>query len=652
MLNPNPSTPATRNHRRTVCQSFRLPVICLLLGIVSIVLLLWTTRLSDRQGTAFNFVDALTDMEIQASTSHIWFEKIFYGQIDEDMRIVWESLDVALSLAAVMIDGGTSEYGLRLEPLEPSPLRDEMEQIKTLLLRLNEIAREQAAHPETAGIDSALEREYDATFVTFLKSAQNVEASREKALVSSQAELHRLCSVLLFAWTVVVVAATAGLFTRERRRKQAEEALMNSNELLQAQAAELRRHREHLIELVDERTSELSSANADLKREVVERSRAGEALRESRDRFERLSTEFHALLDAIPDALTLLSPDLNVVWANSGAASMFGKPITDLIGHPCHHLWNGTFAQGNDHPAVRAFRSGKGASIQAPAPDGSTRDTRVFPILDEERQVRSVIEIATDVTQKLTLQAEAQRVAHLASLGELAAGVAHEINNPVSGIINYAQVLIDLGRRTEEETEILDQIIREGDRVAAIVSSLLSFARETRTHKTLVDLNEVFSDVVALCGRQIEKDGILFSWHIPEALPPIFANHHQVQQVFLNLLSNARYALNQKYPASDPEKVLSVTVEQETHDGHPRVGVTFHDQGTGIPAELLDRVRDPFFSTKPKGYGTGLGLSISHGIVSDHGGRLLIRSVHGEYTSVTVILPAGDVYDDGKDTGH
>lgn len=640
-----PSIHAPAPDWKTFFGRYRMPAVFILLGALSIGMLLWTTRLTDRQGLEFNFVDALIDMKAHASTSHLWFERSYYGHIDENMEAVWQSLEEAISLSRVMINGGKTEYGLQLKPLEPSLLRSQTEEIHSLLLKLKEISLDQYRHPETAGIDSPLEKEYDSTFIRLLKLADDVEFAREKELTSSQEDLRRLSGVLLLAWVLVVAAATAGLWSRERRRADAEEALRRTNEQLQAQAGELRLHREHLLELVEARTGELTAANEELQREVTERRKALVALEESRDKFEKLSTEFHTLLDAIPDALTLLSPELKIVWANRGAAAMFGRPISSLIGEPCRELWNGGILPENDHPAAQAFHREKVESVQIQAPDGTIRDTRVFPILDGRKNIRNVIEVATDVTEKLMIQAEAQRIAHLASLGELAAGVAHEINNPISGIINYAQVLLDIGNQTEEDAEILQQIMSEGDRIANIVSSLLSFARESRTQKTSVDLHEVFSEVVALCGRQIERDGILLSLDIPETIPRIHANHHQIEQVFLNLMSNARYALNQKYPSSAPEKRLTITAEEIGIDDLRHVAITFHDRGTGIPADLLGRVMDPFFSTKPKGYGTGLGLSISHGIVTDHGGRFLLRSVQDEYTTVEVILPVGVMSD-------
>jgi signal transduction histidine kinase len=252
------------------------------------------------------------------------------------------------------------------------------------------------------------------------------------------------------------------------------------------------------------------------------------------------------------------------------------------------------------------------------------------------------MEISRDVTEQVTMQCEAARIAHLTALGELAAGVAHEINNPINGIINYAQILVDNTQGIQEDTDIAERIMKEGHRIATIVTSLLSFAHEKRTEKALVHLQAVLADTLTLSGRQLEKDGIMLHMRLATRLPQIMANYQEIEQVFLNIINNARYALNVKYPDADAGKILEILGEHVSVDGSPHIRVTFHDHGVGIPASILHKVREPFFSTKPRGHGTGLGLSISHGIIVAHGGKLDIESVEREFTKVHVILPSGE----------
>ena len=241
--------------------------------------------------------------------------------------------------------------------------------------------------------------------------------------------------------------------------------------------------------------------------------------------------------------------------------------------------------------------------------------------------------------RRLEAEAESMHSSRLATIGELAAGVAHEINNPVNGIINYAQLLADKLDGKSREHDIAERIMKEGDRISYIVTSLLSFSRQRKEGKKAVRLEEIISESMALTGAHTRKDGIVLEVDIPQDLPRIFANPQQLQQVMLNLISNARYALNQKYPSSNEDKKFEIRANQTAINDMPYVRIEFTDHGTGMPAAIVDKVLNPFFSTKPEGQGTGLGLSISHGIISDHGGRLSIESVEGEFTKVIVDLP-------------
>jgi len=264
------------------------------------------------------------------------------------------------------------------------------------------------------------------------------------------------------------------------------------------------------------------------------------------------------------------------------------------------------------------------------------------PLKDEEGNIVGILGIFWDITEKITLQIETVRTRHLASLGELAAGVAHEINNPITGIINYSQIIINKCDKGSRESDIAKRILKEGDRIAVIVRGLLSFARADgkKEKKSPVSIHDILSDTFTLTEAQMRKDNIILQLHVPPELPQIIANHHQIQQVFLNIVSNARYALNQRYQEAHDNKILNVSCEKIIVDNCPYVKIVFHDHGTGIPTDIMSKIMSPFFTTKPTGKGTGLGLSISHGIVSDHGGKLVIDSTEGGYTKVSITLPA------------
>ena len=419
--------------------------------------------------------------------------------------------------------------------------------------------------------------------------------------------------------------------------------LARSNRDLKLAEEELRRYREHLEDLVRARTIALIRTNESFQQEITERQRAEETLKESEARFRKLSMEFHSLFNSIPDALMLLSPDLKIVWANSSAAAVFGRAIPDVTGLYCHELWHNKPVPCDNCPAIKSLKSGKTESAQSTTDDGRFWNVRAFPTRDDDGEISNVIVLTGDITEKITLQAETIRAGQLASIGELAAGVAHEINNPVNSIINYAQVLLD-----EKDTDvaakiikddIAGRIIKEGGRIAGIIKSLLSFARDRKEEKQPVNVHLTLLDSLTLVEAQMRKDGVGLRVEMPPDLPEIFGHYQQIQQVFLNIINNARYALNQKYKGIDKGKKFEIYGEEVMIDICSYVRLRFNDRGTGIPVNIIDKIMNPFFSTKPSSKGTGLGLSISHGIINDHGGRLTIESIEGEFTNVIIDLP-------------
>lgn len=352
-----------------------------------------------------------------------------------------------------------------------------------------------------------------------------------------------------------------------------------------------------------------------------------------------------AILNSITDSILMVDEDLEIIWANRVAEHLFEHK---LVGMKCASLFERCGKQCGLCSIYKCFQDGQAHEheVEVVASGGRRRQlwcTANMAERHEDGLLQRIVLVAHDVTEKKALQAEALRAGHLASLGELAAGVAHEINNPVNSIINYAQLLVDLDEERGRQSEIPSRILKEGERIATIVGTLLSFARERHEGRAPTRLNEILDDALSLAKTQIRKDGITLRVDIPADLPDITVHNQQIQQVFLNLLSNARYALNQKHShLQQQEKLLDLRIERVEIDAKQYLRAIFHDRGTGIAPGILDRVCDPFFTTKPIGEGTGLGLSVSHGILRDHNGRLSFESVEGEYTKVMVDLPLSD----------
>ncbi len=371
--------------------------------------------------------------------------------------------------------------------------------------------------------------------------------------------------------------------------------------------------------------------------DITERKRVVDALSESEIKYKTLSQEFTTLLQAIEDSLVLLSPELKVLWANQGAAYGVELPSMESIGQCCYRMIEGRDEPCEDCGVLQCFLTGEQQAWMS-VRGGRYLDKRAFPLF-EDGKVWSVILLVRDITEKMTLQAEAMQASHLASLGELAASVAHEINNPINGIINYAQILANKAEANSTQLDISRRIIKEGDRIANIVRSLLSFARDDHKSKGPSSFREILNDTLTLVHAPMRKEGIYLTLEMADSLPPVLINPQQIQQVLLNVINNARYALNQKYPGTHDDKALKIGGEHISREGRDFLRLSFLDCGTGIKADILDRVMEPFFSTKPSKQGTGLGLSVSNRIINDHGGRFEIESVAGEYTKVILELP-------------
>ncbi|WP_461210925.1 PAS domain-containing sensor histidine kinase [Desulfocurvus sp. DL9XJH121] len=251
-----------------------------------------------------------------------------------------------------------------------------------------------------------------------------------------------------------------------------------------------------------------------------------------------------------------------------------------------------------------------------------------------------------DITEMRSLQAESMRAAHLASLGELAAGVAHEINSPVNGIMLYAEMLQDEAVDLGEAAEAPASILRQAGRVAAIARKLLGFSRKPGDAVRPVDVRAILNDALALARVDLLKGNIRLRLHQPVGLPLVAGRDQEVQQVFVNLLSNARDALNEKYPGRDENKILAISLAETERDGTRFVRAEFLDHGVGVPEALRQKIFTPFFSTKADGQGTGLGLPTSMRLLADLGGQLALDSREGGPTRVVVEFKVWEAEDE------
>ena len=244
--------------------------------------------------------------------------------------------------------------------------------------------------------------------------------------------------------------------------------------------------------------------------------------------------------------------------------------------------------------------------------------------------------------KNINMQMILQNQQKLESIGTLASGVAHEINNPINGIMNYSQLIADSAGEESTESFFAGEIIKESKRIAGIIQSLLQFSRQEKKTYSLANISDIVASTLTLMNAIMKHDFIDFSVSVADDLHQVKCRSQQIQQVIMNLLTNARDALNDKYGNEHSKKKIELKAVQITKNDKRYIQISVKDNGNGIPSEIESQIYDPFFTTKPRDKGTGLGLAISYGIIQEHGGEIYFKSAKGKYTEFFVELPAAE----------
>lgn len=255
-----------------------------------------------------------------------------------------------------------------------------------------------------------------------------------------------------------------------------------------------------------------------------------------------------------------------------------------------------------------------------------------YPVFDETEQMYSVIIYMKDITKKRHYEVQILQSGKLAAIGELAAGVAHELNNPLTAILGNSQLLLRKAREQEDTYPLLEDIYECGRRCKNIIQNLLTFSRQDEYLFEKFSVNEAVETVLSLIGYQFRQQQISLSLQLDESLPLVEGNSQQIEQVIINLLINARDAL---FECENEAKRITISTSFDDQF----VCLAIEDNGIGIPEELHHEIFHPFFTTKQVTRGTGLGLSVSHGIIESHQGKIELESEVGKGSTFTVKLP-------------
>jgi len=377
--------------------------------------------------------------------------------------------------------------------------------------------------------------------------------------------------------------------------------------------------------------------------DVTARKEAEKRLRESEERF-------RSLYENATIGLYRTTPAGRIILANPTLVKMLGySSFDELAGrdletdgyapsYPRSVFLGRMAGEGRVDDLEAVWIRKDGTEIHVKESASAFRDER-GEILFYDGTVEDITEFKREEEELRRIEAQLQQQQRLESIGTLASGVAHEVNNPINGIMNYAQLLADGLEEGDPRREYAAEITKEGERISEIVRHLLAFSRQERQSHSPASLRDIVNATLSLIRTVIRHDQIRLEVEIAEDLPKIKCRSQQIQQVLLNLLTNARDALNEKFPGHDEEKVIRISVRPFLKDGKPWIRTAVENYGVPVPPAVRERIFEPFFTTKPRDKGTGLGLSISYRIVKDHGGELYLDSGAGQPTRFHMDLP-------------
>jgi PAS domain S-box-containing protein len=385
-----------------------------------------------------------------------------------------------------------------------------------------------------------------------------------------------------------------------------------------------------------ESTATLQSSQPDLGQFVIN----------SRDITERIQAEeetrrnlvlLQAVTEGTPDIVFVKDRDGHFLMINSVGARFLGAEVEDIVGKDCSVFFEPDLARILRESEQEVFESGMTRTCEEALTYRG--ETRTFlsvraPYRDGKGEVIGMIGILRDISEQKALQNQLIRSERLAAMGELVAGVAHELNNPLAAISGFAQLLL---QHADPEVQAdAEGIYQMTDRAARIVRSLLAFARQTdrreRRPESLRVIVEETQEMMRYRLRDSDVDLVL-DLADPDVFP--YINAGQIEQVLLNLFSNAEFALRQR----EKDRRITVMTRRVKRGGREWGLLSVSDNGTGIPYEVQGRIFDPFFTTKQQGEGTGLGLSICHGLIEEHGGTITVQSKPGEGAAFFILLP-------------
>ena len=387
----------------------------------------------------------------------------------------------------------------------------------------------------------------------------------------------------------------------------------------------LRLAHDELEERVHQRTAQLADAVTRLQQEIVERR---QAVRQLGQRTKQLQS----LADHSPDLILRINSDWKYVFVNESVSAFIGRPREKLLGRRLHELdlpdSVHAFWEGPCHEVFHTARPRESEYVQQTKEGSRYYQVWAVPEFDATGRVDTVLATARDITEFKQAQEQLRHTERLASIGTLAAGIAHEINNPTGGILMAAQAALDDFEDHTFVQRCLQEIIEDAKRCSKIVKSVLRFSRQQPTEKEPHDFNDLVRHAADMAQELVRLHGGRLELDLDPSLQEVNINPTELEQVILNLIRNALEAGQ-----------AGACVKVRTRKLEDGMCLSVCDNGPGMPMEQLGRIFDPFYTTRGKEGGTGLGLSIVHGIIHAHGGRIDVESRPSQGTIFNIELP-------------
>jgi len=397
------------------------------------------------------------------------------------------------------------------------------------------------------------------------------------------------------------------------------------------------REEKDILKLYSERlVNKLEKKMLDLETEIARRKQVEEKLRQSEGRYRLIAENTKDVIVTTDMNLrfTYVSPSAEYLVLHT-AEEVMSMSLDELLTPVSFKVVTETLLEEIDRAKRQPTDPARSRvlELEVVRQDSSTvwTEARINFLRDAEDQPTGLLAVIRDITERKKVEQQALVNAKLASVGELVSGVAHEINNPLTGIIGYAQLLADRQDIPQNVKDDLQKIYEESQRTVRIVQNLLRFARQYKPEKSLVDINELLERTLELEAYKLRTSNIELSIKLVANLPLILADYNQLQQVMVNVMTNAQQAI------AETKRKGKITLTTEAVNGCVRISVA--DNGAGIEPENMIKIFDPFFTTKPEGSGSGLGLSVCHGIVTEHGGNIYAESTPHKGTTFIIELP-------------